>query len=165
MPQPWEVIPRYLPTPSFTNCQRFLALTPAALTACTGQPTTFEDHFRLPLQDPYPHTDAALFMRLAPAAVSAPRHHAFSRSTTSGGSASMFSPSTTTLLSKSEPAKCLCSSRNGARDAASREQHEQQKDFRRCPALRIFLVPHMQPQLGRGSAHRSSCPQRSGTCG
>jgi hypothetical protein len=73
----------------------------------------------------------------------------------------MFLPSTTTLLSKSEPAKHSCSSRNGARDAPSREQHQQQKGFGRCPALRIFLVPYMQPQLGRGSAHRLSCPQKS----
>ncbi|KAI0249386.1 hypothetical protein BJV78DRAFT_1227986 [Lactifluus subvellereus] len=126
-----EVVLRYLLTPSSTNQQRFLAPTPVATTARTQQPTTLEDRFQLPLQEgTLTPADAALFARLAPAAVSAPRRHAFSRSTTSGVSAGMFLPSTTTLLSKSEPAE-----RDGASDAVAREQ---QKGFGRCPSPRHF---------------------------
>ena len=133
-----EVVLRYLLTPS-TNQQRFLAPTPAVTAAPAQQATTLEDRFQLPLQDgTLTPADAALFARLAPAAVSAPRRHAFSRSTTSGVSAGMFLPPTTTLLSKSEPAECSFSSRDGTTDAAAREQHEHQKGFGRCPSPRHF---------------------------
>jgi hypothetical protein len=122
-----EVVLRYLLTPSSTNQQRLLAPTTPRL----QQLTTLEDRFQLPLQEgALTPTDAELFARLAPTAVSAPRRHAFSRATTSGVGTLFPSPN---LLpnSESERRNRLRSSR--ADDAAV---NDQQKSIGRCPSPR-----------------------------
>jgi hypothetical protein len=125
-----EVVLRYLLTPS-TNQRRLLAPT----TARAQQPTTLEDCFQLPLQEgALTPADAALFARVAPAAVSAPRRHAFSRATTSGAGASMLFPSAS-QLPKYERLERSCSSHDGAGDTVIQEQHDQ-KSFGRCPSPR-----------------------------
>jgi hypothetical protein len=139
-----EVVLRYLLTPS-ANQQRLLAPSPPTspttimTTARALQPTTLEDRFQLPLQDgALTPADAALLARLAPAAVSAPRRHAFSRATTSGPSAALFSTS-----SKSD------STRRG-----EEHEHEQQCCSGRCPSPRHsygtpqVVVAQPWPRLG-----------------
>jgi hypothetical protein len=122
-----EVVLRYLLTPS-ANQQPSLAPTSTSTTmtvARARQPTTLEDRFQLPLQEgTLTPADAALFARLAPVAVSAPPRHAFSRATTSGPSAGLFSSST---LSKS----------NAERPTNTQEhQPDEQKGSGRCPSPR-----------------------------
>lgn len=136
-----EVVLRYLLTPSASQ-QRPLAPIPTTTTtttACARQTTMLEDRFQLPLQEgTLTPADAALIARLAPTAVSAPRWHAFSRATTSGPGAGLFSAST---LSKSERERSTyCSSEAGEDDATpakpqEQQQHEQ-KSSGRCPSPR-----------------------------
>jgi hypothetical protein len=103
-----EVVFRFLLTPA-ANQRRPLAPSPPTsptatmmITAPSRQPTMLEDRFQLPLQEgTLTPADAALIARLAPAAVSAPRCHTFSRATTSGPGAGLFSPTTSTLPSRS----------------------------------------------------------------
>lgn len=139
-----EVVLRYLLTPS-ANQQRVLAPSPPTspttmmTTARALQPTTLEDRFQLPLEEgALTPADAALLARLAPAAVSAPRRHAFfSRATTSAPSAGLFS---TTLSPKSD------SARRGAED--------QKCCSGRCPSPRHIygtpqaVVAQAWPSLG-----------------
>jgi hypothetical protein len=129
-----EVVLRYLLTPS-ANQQRQLALSPPTsptiimTTAHARQPTTLEDRFQLPLQEgALTPADAALLARLAPAAVSAPRRHAFSRATTSGPSAGLFSTS-----SSSQPER-ECLTHRGL--AAATQGDEQRSCSGRCPSPR-----------------------------
>lgn len=119
-----EVILRYLLTPSSTNQQPTLAPHPTTVIARTRhQPTTLEDRFLLPLQDgALSPADAALFARVAPAAVSAPRRHAFWRATTTSASAGMFSS-----------AHAKAEMENGARAAGAVQE---QKSSGRCPSPR-----------------------------
>jgi hypothetical protein len=122
-----EVVLRYLLTPSSTSQQRLSAPT----TPRVQQPTTLEDHFQLPLQEgALTPTDAELFARLAPTAVSAPRRHAFSRATTSGVG-TLFPSASLLPNSELERRNRLRSSR--ADDAAV---NEQQKIIGRCPSPR-----------------------------
>ncbi|KAH9059678.1 hypothetical protein EDB87DRAFT_1562974 [Lactarius vividus] len=124
-----EVILRYLLTPSSTNRQRPLAphlTTTSTAARARHQPTTLEDRFLLPLQDgALSPADAALFARVAPAAVSAPRRHGFSRSTTTAG-AGMFSSAHITAERREHGSRAL--------DAAGAAQ--EQKSFGRCPSPR-----------------------------
>jgi len=138
-----EVVLRYLLTPS-ANQQRPLVpsppTTPATVmtTVHARQPTMLEDRFQLPLQEgALTPADTALLARLAPAAVSAPRRHAFSRATTSGPNAGLFSTSPSTLMSKSERE---CSTHYAlaatTQEGQQREQHEQNICSGRCPSPR-----------------------------
>jgi len=149
-----EVVLRYLLTPS-ANQQGLLAPTAAATTttapaaatssttvvACVRQSTTtLEESFQLPLQEgALTPSDAALLARLAPAAVSAPRRHAFSRATTSGPGAALFSPSPTTTLT-TKPTRRGDAVGDAAADANAtmREEERQppheQKSSGRCPS-------------------------------
>lgn len=125
-----EMILRYLLTPSSTNQQLTLASHSTTTTSARTrlQPTTLEDRFQLPLQDgALSPADAALLARVAPAAVSAPRRHAFSRATTTSASAGagMFSPSHV----KMETAR-------GSRAAGTAGAAQEQKCFGRCPSPR-----------------------------
>ena len=131
-----EMILRYLLTPSSMNQQRPLAPHPTATTARTQhQLTTLEDRFQLPLQDgALSPADAALFARVAPAAVSAPRRHAFSRATTtsvSAGAGMFFSAPV-----KPERVR-------GSRVAGDAAQ--EQKCFGRCPSPRHCGVASAPP--------------------
>ncbi|KAI9438973.1 hypothetical protein H4582DRAFT_1946007 [Lactarius indigo] len=127
-----EMILRYLLTPSPTNQQRPLAPHPTTTTTSTTvrtrhQPTTLEDRFLLPLQDgALSPADVALFARVAPAAVSAPRRHGFSRSTTTSAGAGMFSSAHVKAERREHG--------SGAVDVAGAAQ--EQKSFGRCPSLR-----------------------------
>jgi hypothetical protein len=140
-----EMILRYLLTPSSTNQQLTLASHPAAAATMTSartrfQPTTLEDRFQLPLQDgALSPADAALLARVAPAAVSAPRRHAFSRATTT--SAGMFSPSHV----KTETAR-------GSRAAAAAGAAQEQKCFGRCPSPRHCSIASPPPTPAEGSS-------------
>jgi hypothetical protein len=128
-----EVILRYLLTPSSTTQQRPLSPHPMAATMLMSttartrdQPTTLEDRFQLPLQDgALSPADAALFARVAPAAVSAPRRHAFSRATTTSASAGMFSS-----------AHAKAEREHGSRAADAAGAAQEQKSFGRCPSPR-----------------------------
>ncbi|KAF8261023.1 hypothetical protein EI94DRAFT_1833541 [Lactarius quietus] len=128
-----EVILRYLLTPSSTN-QRMLAPYPAAAMTTTTvrtrhQPTTLEDRFQLPLQDgALSPADAALFARVAPAAVSAPRRHAFSRATTTSASAGTGMFSSAHVKAEKVPGSRAA---NAAAGAA-----QEQKCCGRCPSPR-----------------------------
>ena len=133
-----EVVLRYLLTPS-ANQQRLLAPSPPTspttmmTTVHSQQPTTLEDRFQLPLQEgALTPADAALLARLAPAAVSAPRRHAFfSRATTSAPGAGLFSNPPSTLLSKA--------GREGSTHcapAAATQEDEQRNCSGRCPSPR-----------------------------
>ena len=131
-----EVVLRYLLTPA-ANQQRLLAPSPPTspttmTTVHVRQPTTLEDRFQLPLQEgALTPADTALLALLAPAAVSAPRRHAFSRATTSGPSAGLFSTSPPALLSKSEGEY---STHRGL--AAATPEDEQRSCSGRCPSPR-----------------------------
>jgi hypothetical protein len=132
-----EMILRYLLTPSSMNQQRSLAPHPTATTLRTlYQPTTLEDRFQLPLQDgALSPADAALFARVAPAAVSAPRRHAFSRATTtsvSAGGAGMFSSAPVKAAERVRGSRVV--------DAA-----QEQKCFGRCPSPRHCGVASAPP--------------------
>ena len=141
-----EVILRYLLTPSSTNQQRALAPRPTAMSARTlHQPTTLEDRFQLPLQDgALSPADAALFARVAPAAVSAPRRHGFSRATTTSASAcaGMF-PSAHVKTERVRGPRAI-----GA--------VQEQKCFGRCPSPRhCSAAPALAPETspaGSGAA-------------
>ncbi|KAH9983250.1 hypothetical protein BJV74DRAFT_851415 [Russula compacta] len=90
-----EVVLRYLLTPSASQHRPLapIPMTTTTTTACARQTTMLEDRFQLPLQEgTLTPADAALIARLAPTAVSAPRWHAFSRATTSGGDATPANP-------------------------------------------------------------------------
>jgi len=119
-----EVVLRYLLTPS-ANQQHPLAPISTSTTTTVArarQSTTLEDRFQLPLQEgALTPADAALFARLAPAAVSAPRRHAFSRATTSGPGAGLFSS-----LPKSDPEHAT----------TQEQQRHEQKGSGRCPSPR-----------------------------
>ncbi|KAI9450371.1 hypothetical protein BJY52DRAFT_1303067 [Lactarius psammicola] len=127
-----EVVLRYLLTPSSTSQQRTLVPHPTVTTMSTTartrrQPTTLEDRFLLPLQDgALSPADAALFARVAPAAVSAPRRHAFSRATTTSASAGMFSSAHVKAERRERGLSAV--------DAAGAAQ--EQKSFGRCPSPR-----------------------------
>lgn len=157
-----EMVLRYLLTPA-ANQQRPLAPSPPTsptttimVTAHGRQPTMLEDHFQLPLQEgTLTPTDAALIGRLAPAAVSAPRRHAFSRATTSGPGAGLFSPTTAALPSKSErecPTHCSLT----GLAAMTQQQQEQKSCSGRCPSPRhnyatpavVVGQPWPWPRLG-----------------
>ena len=133
-----EVVLRYLLTPS-ANQQRLLAPSPPTspittiTTALARQPTTLEDRFQLPLQEgALTPADAALLARLAPAAVSAPRRHAFfSRSTTSAPGAGLFSNPSSTL-----PPKAGRESSTHCASAATTLEDEQKSCSGRCPSPR-----------------------------
>jgi len=137
-----EMMLRYLLTPS-ENQQPPLAPTTTATTMTVlraQQPTMLEDRFQLPLQEgALTPADAALIARLAPAAVSAPRRHAFSRATTSGPGAGLFTcPST---LPKSEQERSTRRAGEAEESAAlttlSQEQpRHEQKSSGRCPSPR-----------------------------
>lgn len=151
-----EVVLRYLLTPA-ANQQRLLAPSPPTspitmTTAHVRQPTTLEDRFQLPLQEgALTPADTALLALLAPAAVSAPRRHAFSRATTSGPSAGLFSTSPPTLLSKPEGEY---STHRGL--AAATQEDEQRSCSGRCPSprhnhgtpLAVVAQPWPWPRLG-----------------
>lgn len=137
-----EVVLRYLLTPA-ANQQRPLAPSPPTSPTTTimatsqgRQPTMLEDRFQLPLQDgTLTPADAELIARLAPAAVSAPRRHAFSRATTSGPGAGLFPPTTSALPSKSErecPTHCSLT----GLAAMTQQQHERKSCSGRCPSRR-----------------------------
>ena len=138
-----EMMLRYLLTPS-ENQQCPLAPTTTTTTTIlrAQQPTMLEDRFQLPLQEgALTPADAALFARLAPAAVSAPRRHAFSRATTSGPGAGLFASST---LPKSEHERSSTGRGGEAEESAAltttvtqeQPRHEQQKGSGRCPSPR-----------------------------
>ena len=142
-----EMILRYLLTPSSTNRQLTLASHPATATTTTTttstrtrlQPTTLEDRFQLPLQDgALSPADAAVLARVAPAAVSAPRRHAFSRATTTSASAGagMFS---------SARAHANAESVHGPRAAGAAGAAQEQKCFGRCPSPRHCGVASPPP--------------------
>ncbi len=141
-----EVVLRYLLTPA-ANQQRPLAPSPPTspttmvATAHARQPTMLEDRFQLPLQEgTLTPADAALIARLAPAAVSAPRRHAFSRATTSGPGERLFAPMSSTLPSKSErddPTHCSVTA-----PTATTQQCEQKSFSAHCPSPRhIYTAP------------------------
>jgi hypothetical protein len=143
-----EVVLRYLLTPA-ANQQRPLVPSPPTsptiatiATAHARQPTMLEDRFQLPLQEgTLTPADAALIARLAPAAVSAPRRHAFSRATTSGPGAGLFAPTTSALPSKSErecPTHC---SLTGLTPMTQQQQPEQKSCSGRCPSPRHNYAP------------------------
>jgi hypothetical protein len=154
-----EVVIRYLLTPA-ANQQRLLA--PSPLTSPTTtmmatvharQPTMLEDRFQLPLQEgTLTPADAALIARLAPAAVSAPRRHAFSRATTSGPGAGLFPPTTPALPSKLERE---CPTHCSLTGMTQQQQHEQSCSGR-CPSPRhnyatpsvVVGQPWPWPRLG-----------------
>ncbi|KAI0296729.1 hypothetical protein B0F90DRAFT_1819836 [Multifurca ochricompacta] len=138
-----EVVLRYLLTPSSANNQqRLTALMPAAMVNTVTraqQPTTLEDRFQLPLQDgTLTPADAALFARVAPGAVSAPRRHAFSRATTSSASAGIFSSSK--LPKPQRERERVFRASRGPGDAvafttsASTSATQEHKSFGRCPS-------------------------------
>lgn len=150
-----EVVLRYLLTPS-ANQQRLLAPTaptataaaPTSTVACVRQSTTLEESFQLPLQEgALTPSDADLLARLAPAAISVPRRHAFSRATTSAPGAALFSSPSTTLTTKStRRADAEAETGEGdAADAAMREEtqqrHHEQKSSGRCPSPRHCGAP------------------------
>ena len=144
-----EVVLRYLLTPA-ANQQRPLAPSPPTSPTTTmmatthaRQPTVLEDSFQLPLQEgALTPADAALIARLAPAAVSAPRRHAFSRATTSGPGACLFSPTIPALLSKSEQECSSHCSFTGLATMTQHQQHEQKSCSGRCPSPRhIYSTP------------------------
>jgi hypothetical protein len=153
-----EVILRYLLTPA-ANQQRHLAPSPPTspptsmmTTAHARQPTMLEDRFQLPLQEgTLTPADTELIARLAPAAVSAPRRHAFSRATTSGPGAGLFAPTTPALTSKSERE---CSA--AMTQQQQQQQHEQKSCSGRCPSPRhtyatppvVVGQPWPWPRLG-----------------
>ena len=152
-----EVVLRYLLTPS-ANQQRLLAPTAATTTApapapatatpsttvvaCVRQSTTLEESFQLPLQEgALTPSDAALIARLAPAAVSAPRRRGFSRATTSGPGAALFSPSTTTTLTtkptrRGDPAGDAAAGADTTMMEEERQPPHEQKSSGRCPSPR-----------------------------
>ena len=144
-----EVILRYLLTPSSTNQQLTLASHPAATATMTTtstrtrlRPTTLEDRFQLPLQDgALSPADAALLARVAPAAVSAPRRHGFSRATTTSASAGagMFS----SAHAKAEKVR-------GTTGVA-----QEQKCFGRCPSPRHCGVASPPPPLAETASAES----------
>lgn len=152
-----EVVLRYLLTPA-ANQQRPLApsppTSPMMATAHTRQPTMLEDRFQLPLQEgTLTPADAELIARLAPAAVSAPRRHAFSRATTSGPGG-LFLPTTSALPSKLDrecPTHCPL-----AATTQQEQQHEQKSCSGRCPSPRhnyatpveVVGQPWPWPRLG-----------------
>jgi hypothetical protein len=149
-----ELVLRYLLTPA-ANEHRLLAPSPPTspttmmATARARQPTMLEDRFQLPLQEgTLTPADAELIARLAPAAVSAPRRHAFSRATTSGPGAGLFPQISSALPSKSERECSL------AGPAATREQQEQKSCSGRCPsprhtyATQPAIVSQPWPKLG-----------------
>jgi hypothetical protein len=156
-----EVVLRYLLTPS-ANQQRPLAPSPPTTpttmmtTAHARQPTTLEDRFQLPLEEgALTPADAALLARLAPAAVSAPRRHAFfSRATTTGPSAGLFSTSSSPMLSKSERECSNHSTSVATTQEQQQEQHEQKGCSGRCPSPRHsygtpqVVVAQPWPRLG-----------------
>jgi hypothetical protein len=157
-----EVVLRFLLTPA-ANQQRPLAPSPPAspttimmATALARQPTMLEDRFQLPLQEgTLTPADAALIARLAPAAVSAPRRHAFSRATTSGPGAGLFPPTTSALPSKSESKRPTHCSPTGLA-GVTLQQHEQKSCSGRCPSARHIYAtspsvvgqPWPWPRLG-----------------
>lgn len=117
------------------------------------QPTMLEDRFQLPLQEgTLTPADAELIARLAPAAVSAPPRHAFSRATTSGPSAGLFPPTTSALPSKSEQE---CPTHCSLTGLAATTQYEKSCSGR-CPSPRHNYVtptvvvgrPWPWPRLG-----------------
>lgn len=132
-----EVVLRFLLTPSKSQQlpPKSTPTTVTTVTASARQPTTLEDRFQLPLQEgALTPADAALFARLAPAAVSAPRRHAFSRATTSGPSAGLFSSST---LSKPEQEHPIPHSEAAEGAAAAAQQKKlEQNGTGRCPSPR-----------------------------
>ena len=140
-----EVVIRYLLTPA-ANQQRPLAPSPPAspttslmATARARQPTMLEDRFQLPLQEgTLTPADEALIARLAPAAVSAPRRHAFSRATTSGPGAGLFTPTTTPALQPKSERECptRCSLPGLGATTQQQQQHEQKTCSGRCPSPR-----------------------------
>ena len=164
-----EVVLRYLLTPA-ANQQRPLALSPPTsptttimATASARQPTMLEDRFQLPLQEgTLTPADAALIARIAPAAVSAPRRHAFSRATTSGPDAALFPPTTSALPSKSErecPVPCSLTglaAMTQQQPQQQQQQHEQKSCSGRCPSPRhnyatppvVVGQPWPWPRLG-----------------
>ena len=135
-----EVVLRYLLTPS-ANQQRLVMPTATAVTTtattCDRQSTTLEESFQLPLQEgALTPSDAALLARLAPAAVSAPRRHAFSRATTSGPGTALFSASSTTLTTKStRRGDAEGDTANATMREETQRPHEQ-KSSGRCPSPR-----------------------------
>ena len=147
-----EVILRYLLTPPAIQ-QRPLAPSPPTSPKATmiaaahaRQPTMLEDRFQLPLEEGMlTPADAALIARLAPAAVSAPRRHAFSRATTSGPGASLFPPSTSALPSKSErgcPTQCSLTGLAVTTEQQHQQQYEQKSCSGRCPSPRHnYIAP------------------------
>jgi hypothetical protein len=160
-----EVVLRYLLTPS-TNQLCFLAPTPAMTAAPVQQATTLEDRFQLPLQDgTLTPADAALFARLAPAAVSTPWRHAFHAPRYRALAPACFYP----LLQLCYPSRNRLSARSRLAMGPETQLRVSSTSSRRVwGAVRpreIFLVLHMQPQLGRGLARRSSCLRRSGIRG
>jgi len=124
-----EMVLRYLLTPTPTDQQHALAPLPTTTTTSVRRrhpPTTLEDRFQLPLQDgALSPADAALFALVAPAAVSAPRRHAFSRATTT--SAGLFSSSAHTKAKRER----------GSRAAGIAQE---QTSFGRCPSPRHCSV-------------------------
>jgi hypothetical protein len=139
-----EVVLRYLLTPS-ANQQRLLAPTVTATETTTStvarlrQPTTLEESFQLPLQEgALTPSDAALFASLAPAAVSVPRRHAFSRARTSAPGAALFSASTTLTNKSTRRGHAEAETGEGdAVDATMREERRQpheQKSSGHCPS-------------------------------
>ena len=146
-----EVVLRYLLTPS-PNQQGFLAPTVAPTTTATAttsttvvpcvrqSTTTLEESFQLPLQEgALTPSDAALLARLAPAAVSAPRRHAFSRATTSGPGAALFSSSmtaTTKPTRRGDAAGDAAVDANATMREEERQPPHEQKSSGRCPSPR-----------------------------
>jgi hypothetical protein len=158
-----EVVLRYLLTPA-ANQQRPLAPSPptsptTSIMSITHvrQPTMLEDRFQLPLQEgTLTPADAELIARLAPAAVSAPRRHGFSRATTSGPGAGLFSPTTSALPSKAEPECPTHCSPTGLAATTQQQQSEQRSCSGRCPSPRhnyatptvVMGQPWPWPRLG-----------------
>ncbi|KAI0284827.1 hypothetical protein BC826DRAFT_1054029 [Russula brevipes] len=134
-----ELVLRYLLTPSKGQQlpPKSTPTTVTTMTASARQPTTLEDRFQLPLQEgALTPADAALLARLAPAAVSAPRRHAFSRATTSGPSAGLFSPSTLSKSEKEHPPIPHSSEAAEGAAAAAQQKKIEQSGTGRCPSPR-----------------------------